>query len=387
MKLKFLGQGLSSEIDYTLGEVLIQSLECGDYNKAIWITAFSRGNVFEEFRTRIAEFCANGSMTIITGIDQGGTSYEALAKLVSLQVNSFVFHSSSPPIFHPKCYIFQGESRYRIVIGSSNLTRNGLFNNIENSIQVDFEDDDVEGVQFYDSIKLYYKDIFSEDSPNLQKLTVESIKEIEQLNLLPDTDKAARPEESVRKDPTVIEKIRALFPALKRRMFRGLKPDKPAKARASEPYPETAQDISGAVNDNELILWSKVNLPASDVEFTREGTNPTGRLKLVKAGHDIDQTIYFRNEVFDSLSWQPRADSEKEDASAIFRISIDGVIKGDFRLNIMHNPKGDAGQNNYTTSISWKNVSEIIRKQDLRGKRLLLSKSSEPSYQFMISIA
>jgi HKD family nuclease len=384
MKVKFLGQGLESTNDNTVGEILVNSLLSNDYNEAIWISAFSSEAIFNQLKDSVLKYKENGKIKIIVGIDQEGTSFGALSKLLSLQVDSYVYHHSGPTIFHPKCYIFKGSNRFRIIIGSSNLTVNGLFNNIENSILVEFEKDDLQGMQFYNEVLAFYKDILDVKSLNVKRLSIDLIQELHKLKLIPRNVSKSITGGKESKSKIVIDRIKELFPSLSRRMYRGLK-----KTKKKTEYGSENLQKPGVVNDPAygVTLWTKNNLPGSDVEFTRTGTNPTGRLKLVKAGHDIDQTDYFRNEIFKNLKWIKRSNNNKEDASGRFRIIIDKVDYGIYNLQITHNPSGDAGQNNYTTSISWSGVSDLIKKNDLRGKNLAIYKSSDLNYDFIIEIA
>lgn len=54
-------------------------------------------------------------------------------------------------------------------------------------------------------------------------------------------------------------------------------------------------------------VWEKHNLPKSDTQQPSEKSNPTCNLRLSQAGYKvdgqkIDQTTYFRNEVFQSAN-------------------------------------------------------------------------------------
>ena len=79
------------------------------------------------------------------------------------------------------------------------------------------------------------------------------------------------------------------------------------------------------------MIWQK-KLAASDVERSQIG-NATGRLKLVKAGFKvngklIDQTKYFREDIFGDLDWVEKEHTEKEITETIFVINILGESYG-----------------------------------------------------------
>jgi len=61
-----------------------------------------------------------------------------------------------------------------------------------------------------------------------------------------------------------------------------------------------------------------------------------------------------------------------EAAEVWFKVRILGEYRGEYQLQIRHKPSGEAGQSNYTTSLSWRGLGELIRNLDLREKHFLL---------------
>ena len=89
-----------------------------------------------------------GALNIVVGIDSnnGGTSREAIERLlhyksiaperVQVVICHFATETGSPRhAFHPKIYAFSNENHGRAYIGSHNLTRGGLQNNIEVAVE------------------------------------------------------------------------------------------------------------------------------------------------------------------------------------------------------------------------------------------------------------
>jgi uncharacterized protein with ParB-like and HNH nuclease domain len=140
---------------------------------------------------------------------------------------------------------------------------------------------------------------------------------------------------------------------------------------------ETLSEIKYNWDEKGILLWRKPKLAASDVEKSPDG-NPTGRLKFVKSGFEINnkkvnQTTYFRYDIFGNLNWSDKLHSDKKElADGIFALKIFGKDYGLHKLTIGHNPFGEANQNNYTTHLSWGNFGEIIKKLNLIGKEFLL---------------
>lgn len=72
---------------------------------------------------------AHGSVRILTGLYQSITDPQALRTLLRIQEQSrghLSTHISKEPKFHRKMYLTQVGSQVRAIIGSSNLTKDGL---------------------------------------------------------------------------------------------------------------------------------------------------------------------------------------------------------------------------------------------------------------------
>ncbi len=97
-------------------------------------------------------------------------------------------------------------------------------------------------------------------------------------------------------------------------------------------------------------------------------------LRLVQAkwkvsGLFIDQTTYFRKDIFGHLiwsTWKTKPYSEKAETS--FDVYILGESYGVHELMVSHKPSGEASQHNYTTILHWGELAETIRQLNLVGK-------------------
>jgi HKD family nuclease len=85
------------------------------------------------------------AVRISIGIDNGGSSVEAadlLRRLIQPRGELYIYQDpvgSEAPTFHPKVYLFSNDLSAKVIVGSSNLTRGGLFLNHEASIVVDLD--------------------------------------------------------------------------------------------------------------------------------------------------------------------------------------------------------------------------------------------------------
>ncbi len=174
MELKFIGQGLDPESDITAGNYILNSLESENYNSFNAFVAFvSTGGLKNIIDEMLSFKEAGGEIKLYLGVNLNATSKEALEKLLEHEIESYVVYSPNNIIYHPKIYAFEGDETTRAIIGSSNLTESGLFQNIEASVCVDFESDDENGNEFLADIYDHFNTIINREHPSCQLLTPE----------------------------------------------------------------------------------------------------------------------------------------------------------------------------------------------------------------------
>lgn len=174
MELRFIGQGLDPESDITTGNLIIDALESNNYTTFNAFVAFvSTGGLKNISDQLIAFRQAGGRIRLYIGVNLNATSQEALLKLLEIGIESYVIYSPNKIIYHPKIYAFEGDRMIKTVIGSSNLTESGLFQNVEASVCVDFTIDDENGNEFLADIYDHFNSIIIHDHPSCQLLTHE----------------------------------------------------------------------------------------------------------------------------------------------------------------------------------------------------------------------
>lgn len=186
MIVEFVGQGLYDEENLTCGNQICSALKSDFFTEINFFVAFLR-------RTGLAEIIKflkdakskNKNITFFVGIDQKVTSRQALEKLIELKIPAYIYNSSSY-IYHPKVYLFEGENKNRVIVGSSNFTNNGLFNNFEASVLFDFTSQDKSGMKFLNQLKDYFAPLLEYDDSNLNLVTQEYIEELDKKGLLSD---------------------------------------------------------------------------------------------------------------------------------------------------------------------------------------------------------
>lgn len=188
MIVEYIGQGLYDEENYTCGNHICSALNSDFFTDMIFFVAFlRRTGLFEIIKFLKKAKDKGKNITFYVGIDQKVTSRQALEKLLELNIPTYVYNSSSY-IYHPKVYMFEGKDKNRVIIGSSNFTNNGLFNNVEASVLLDFTSLDKSGMKFLNQVKDYFSPLLEFNDPNITEVTQEYIQELSDKGLLSNED-------------------------------------------------------------------------------------------------------------------------------------------------------------------------------------------------------
>ncbi len=105
----------------------------------------------------------NVDIQIYVGLDEKITEISALLGLLKLSNNHnninvkacWMQRKKIGPIFHSKVFYFSNGKEFTAIVGSANVTKNGLDNNSESSIKYS----DAIGSEFEKKIQLYFKEL------------------------------------------------------------------------------------------------------------------------------------------------------------------------------------------------------------------------------------
>ena len=414
MKISFLGQGFESDSPEAVGNYLMKFLSEKHFHSFTGISAFASEAGIYGLSKYISIAEPNfKNLNLVVGIDQGGTSKEALEEIQKLKARSYIYYHREQPIFHPKIYLFEGDKYIKILIGSSNLTASGLFTNIETSVLIEFEIGDKDGDSLLNQLKTYYKTLFDFSDPNLHPVTNEIILGFLQDGVIPNEEtrqqnyskKVAQPSSIKGSELGILVKKRAV-PKVPNSF-----PRRPrvSKVKAAEPVgeylPRTSvlEEMAGrnpvsrvslTTATSDILVWQSGPLTQRDLNVPKgHNTNVTGSM-LFKKGitKGIDQRHYFRDQVFSSLPWVHDTGlrtAHIERTTAFFKLIILGEEKGVFPLSLSHNTDKKSKsykQLNSMTSISWGKAKKFIAKDALIGKSASLYRSTEDPNTFTLAI-
>ncbi|MBK7391124.1 MAG: phospholipase D family protein [Bacteroidetes bacterium] len=208
MNINLLGQGFEEESANSVGNHLIRFFADKDFHTFTGISAFASQAAIRGLSKHINTAKRHlNIITIVTGVDQKGTSKEALEEFLKLKINAFVFYQPSITIFHPKIYLFEGNDKCELIIGSSNLTSQGLFTNVEASIHVSIDNSSASDRNIVDQLKEYFKGIFDHSDPNLKKLNKKLIADLVKAKLVPTEEERKAAQDKVENTERKEQKI------------------------------------------------------------------------------------------------------------------------------------------------------------------------------------
>jgi len=174
MKIEFLGHGLHDNNINTVGDWLCSTLRDSDYHSFVGFSAFTKMSGINRIKNDLLIAKKSySSIKFYLGIVERGTSKEALEFLIQNDIETWVYCTDQSIMFHPKIYFFKGKHNSRFILGSSNLTSAGLFDNIEASSLFEFSNRDATGNKFVRQYESYFKSILEGADKYIQRLNVE----------------------------------------------------------------------------------------------------------------------------------------------------------------------------------------------------------------------
>jgi HKD family nuclease len=215
MEIKFIGQGFNLEASTCVADALITAFEDEIYNTFKCLVAFASHTGISGLKDSVISSKSHiETFKVIIGIDQQGTSKEALESLLEWEVNAFIFNAKQQNIFHPKIYIFEGTNDILIIIGSNNFTKLGLIQNIEGAVEFKLKKDKDTDINLLKQIEDYFNPLLTGDSPYLRTLTKDLIKQLEERGFIL-SEKAKRAQYAKSETPEEKTDDESLFPTIK----------------------------------------------------------------------------------------------------------------------------------------------------------------------------
>ena len=186
MKIDLLPQVELGRVQRTrVGDILNSKLRQNNYDKFRFVVAYLRisgiGRILESMNMLVER---GGTISGAVGIDQKLTSIEALETLGQISSTSTIFHTTSGFTFHPKLYLLSGREEATAIVGSSNFTCGGLFQNIELSTMIDFSLASNEDLTLYNKFSAFADEMLNTANPNVRPINEQTLQALTFSNLI-----------------------------------------------------------------------------------------------------------------------------------------------------------------------------------------------------------
>lgn len=266
-----IGQGYNLKENTSVGKELIDLFKSHRYNSFTCLVAFASQGGVSALSNEIQEAKKRGcQLKVILGVDQKGTSKEALEEVLSWGVDAKIYHTKEFNIFHPKVYLFENEDIFSLIVGSNNLTVPGLVQNVECSLMIKDIKSNPVLAKFYE----YWKGILDGTEVNLFPLSQELIDKLyedkvitlesqrsERYDMGTDEETSASIPKKIEFGKAGIQKLPEGFtPKRKQRQVK----IKSAQKQKSKKYKEELRTIGEQVLIAEIgggPRWKQVNFP------------------------------------------------------------------------------------------------------------------------------
>ncbi len=293
-----IGQGYNIKEETSVGKELIKQFESKRYDSFTCLVAFASYGGVSALTEYIKEGKEKGmKIKVILGIDQKATSKEALEEVLSWDVDSRIYHTSSNNIFHPKVYLFENRDIFTLIVGSNNLTVPGLVHNIECSLLIK---DTISPSSVHDDFYRYWKGILEGTETHLYTLTQELIDELFAYKYIPsESERAQRYDNGADTEKTTRGGTSLFKKAAIQPLPEGFRPQRHVKVKKTKQggAKKKPQKVEESLYVGEEVLiaeigggprWKQVNFPVNIFEdfFGAERGNNAYSIKLMNIAKD-----------------------------------------------------------------------------------------------------
>jgi HKD family nuclease len=326
------------------------------------------------------------------GIRNDITSIQGVKRLLALKAKIYAVDTAfRDTIFHPKLYLAVGKQNGGLIVGSANLTFQGLHNNIEASALITFDLNDRHDLDFIEQTNEAFDEMarrhpqhvfLIRDEKHAQELFVEG--RLVDATLIP----APTPTSGVGKGKRDTLPRMSLARVARQRI-RGEARQEPGMRPRPAPVPAP---IPAVRTTEYLLVWESNELSRRDLNLpSGPNTNRTGSMELKKGAFEgIDHRHFFRDEIFKDLTWTRKANTPHlERARARVELIIKGLNYGEFKLRLTHNTDVNSKtymQKNEMTHLHWDNAIDLVKQPDLLERKLYLYRKDVDPPEFLIEI-
>lgn len=354
---------------------------------------------------------ADGHTRILVGSNDGQTPRSDIADLLAiagqprtnLRLGVVSFQTG---FFHPKVYHFvRADGSMTAYVGSANLTGPGVRSlHVEAGLILDSKSGDAATLV---DIANAIDEWFIATRPGLYEVAVDSdLDPLVQANVLgvtrpPRVKRTVTPAPSSGSSSTK-KKGHSLHPLVAVPLVQQALPSANTStgtrsgtgtagqpgATSSTPLPPATPAVTPPPVGASVKHWGK-KLSDSDAQRKKTG-NQRGAITLVQGDYrgKIDQTTYFRNDLFVNQAWQTgtaNTGQPIERTTVPMNVTIDGTYHGTMDFLVTNGTSRESSQNNYTSELHIEPIGALIRQNNISGKHLDIALDANGDYWLTIA--
>lgn len=332
------------------------------------------------------------------GIRNGITSIQAVNRLIDMKVDVFAVDTGMRNIiYHPKVYLLAKKDVAKLVIGSANLTFNGLNNNIEASAVITLDMNDRDDRETLASVVRQFQELEKDHPEHVKRIKKKDAQKLFEAGILIDESEITAPTPAGqaskgKRDSDTVPRMK-LHRKTKVRKLKKVGKLKAKKAVKKKPKTKAARIIGTAKHSPRYsLVWESKELTERDLNIpSGSGTHATGSMGLKKGKmEDIDQRHYFRDDVFSELIWRPDpSKANREIAEVQCEVVIKNISYGNHTFTLSHNTDTSSvtyQQKNFMTHLRWGEAKPLIAKRDLLGRTISIYRKEGDPPEFKIEI-
>lgn len=383
--------------DARVGAALAE--RAGDASGVWLLSAWAQESGLRHLRKIVAEVRGRGGYAeAILGLDQGIATYEGLRMALRTFDDVYLFRDGART-FHPKLYVIENEATSRLIVGSSNVTKGGFYDNFEASAAIDLDRSTPGDVALRTQARAYFDSFIAPGMPS-RRLDSALLNELRAERLVIASAERTLEERALHK--------RAHAPL--RRIFGGRVAGLPSaphvqrssratRSRVSPRAVSTAAPSSRGVPATppgasatavEISWWRK--LTVSDAMKKPPPSHQRKDVILNQGPHPIDQVTFFRQHFFQGVPWSQtmmrsyrgRPRRPKELAVVPFDVIIGRRRLGLHNLTVDHALTRVHGRGNSPTWLNWSSIGEEVARGNYVGWYLLLERLMSGTFRLTL---
>jgi len=176
-----------------LGVEFARRLQSGNFNRCLMFSAFVMSSGTQRLSPALRTIIENGgTVRALIGLRNGLTSLQAVNDLLTIGVEVWGLDTGGSILYHPKVYVLSGDNTGWASVGSSNLTGEGMYRNIETNTILELDLDNGGDRGFIEDFTHWWNRFLDEYPQNAVRIDAANVDRLGTAGILADEIAVAR---------------------------------------------------------------------------------------------------------------------------------------------------------------------------------------------------